>query len=72
VASQSGVHGAKAFRLALQAMSASAAHEVLRRLAKDPGQLRTLIQGSGIAGDSVYVPWLMKHMTDEKAARLAG
>jgi uncharacterized protein (TIGR02270 family) len=62
----------RALRLALQAMSAGAAHETLRQLAKDPGQLRRLIQGSGIAGDAVYVPWLIKHMSIEKAARLAG
>jgi uncharacterized protein (TIGR02270 family) len=67
-----GPHRLKAFRLALQAMSASAAHDVLRQLAADAGQLRWLIQGSGIAGDSVYVPWLIKHMADEKTARLAG
>jgi uncharacterized protein (TIGR02270 family) len=67
-----GLHQPRAFRLALQAMNTSAAHEILRQLAKDPGQLRWLIQGSGIAGDSVYVPWLIKHMSDENTARLAG
>jgi len=67
-----GAHRLRAFRLALQTMSAKPAHDILRRLAADPGQQRSLIQGSGIAGDSVYVPWLIKHMADEKTARLAG
>lgn len=68
-----GPHRPRAFRLALQAMSASTAHEVLRRqLAGAPEQLRWLIQGSGIAGDSRYMPWLIKHMTDDRTARLAG
>jgi uncharacterized protein (TIGR02270 family) len=53
-------------------MTTSAAHETLRHLAEDPLQRRWLIQGSGIAGDSVYVSWLIKQMTDEKTARLAG
>ena len=65
-------HRLRAFRLALQAMSLGAAHEWLRQLAEDSTQLRWLIQGSGIAGDPVYVPWLIKHMADQKTARLAG
>jgi uncharacterized protein (TIGR02270 family) len=67
-----GCHRARAFRLALQAMSLGAAHASLRELAKHPEQMRWLIQGSGIAGDAVYVPWLIKNMTDDKIARLAG
>jgi uncharacterized protein (TIGR02270 family) len=67
-----GPHRPLAFRLTLQAMTTSAAHETLRHLAEDPLQRRWLIQGSGIAGDSVYVSWLIKQMTDEKTARLAG
>jgi uncharacterized protein (TIGR02270 family) len=53
-------------------MAATAAHETLRRLAVDSAQIRWVIKGSGIVGDSVYVPWLTKHMTDAKTARLAG
>jgi uncharacterized protein (TIGR02270 family) len=67
-----GVHRQKAFRLALQASSMSAAHGLLKQLAVDPDQLRWLIQGSGIAGDPTYVPWLVDHMANEKTARLAG
>jgi uncharacterized protein (TIGR02270 family) len=53
-------------------MGLSQAHELLSVLAQDPARQRRLIQGSGIAGDFVYVPWLIKHMADDKTARLAG
>ena len=72
VALSAGPHRRRAFRLVCQAMSATAAHEALRRLAVDSAQIRWVIEGSGIVGDSVYVPWLIKHMTDAKTARLAG
>jgi uncharacterized protein (TIGR02270 family) len=65
-------HRLRAFRLALQAMSGAAAHDGLRQLAKDPTQLRWLMQGAGFAGDPEYVPWLIGHMANEKTARLAG
>jgi uncharacterized protein (TIGR02270 family) len=63
---------ARAFRLALQAMELRAVHEVLQNLAQEPSHLRWLIQGGGIAGDAVYVPWLIRHMTDSKTSRVAG
>jgi uncharacterized protein (TIGR02270 family) len=62
----------RAFRLALQAMSTGAAHGFLKSLASDPAQLRWLIQGSGIAGDPTYIPWLINHMREDGTARLAG
>jgi uncharacterized protein (TIGR02270 family) len=31
-----------------------------------------LIRGGGVAGDPVYVPWLIRQMADVKKARLAG
>ena len=61
-----------AFRLALQAMTAGTAHDLLRLLAADAAQLRWLIQGSGIAGDPTYVSWLIDHMREDKTACLAG
>jgi uncharacterized protein (TIGR02270 family) len=63
---------ARAFRLALQAMNPQAVQGVLQNLAKEPSNLRRLIQGSGIAGDTVYVPWLIRHMTDATTSRVAG
>ena len=50
----------------------SAAHSVLQELARDPKDLRWLIQGSGIVGDPTYVPWLITHMTTDATARIAG
>ncbi len=67
-----GPHRARAFRLALQAMTPPAAHHALQQLAGSPENLRWLIQGCGINGDPTYVPWLLKHMADDKTARLAG
>jgi uncharacterized protein (TIGR02270 family) len=65
-------HRLRAFRLSLQTISLTAAHDLLRRLADDPGQRHWLIQGSGLVGDPVYMPWLIKQMTDSGTARLAG
>jgi uncharacterized protein (TIGR02270 family) len=67
-----GPFRARAFRLAVQAMDQEESRQWLRQLAQDPENLRWLIQGSGIAGDSLYVPWLIGHMNDKKTARLAG
>lgn len=67
-----GAHQNRSFRLAVQAMTTSASHQVLQRLAADPKNLRWLIQGSGIAGDPAYVPWLVKQTAEPHTARLAG
>jgi uncharacterized protein (TIGR02270 family) len=67
-----GPQRSRAFRLALQAMPVSGAHGALQSLAPDSKDLRWLIQGSGIVGDPTYVPWLIGHMSDDQAARLAG
>jgi uncharacterized protein (TIGR02270 family) len=48
------------------------AHAVLQRLARQPHRLRSLIKGSGIAGDPAYIPWLIEHMRRDRTARLAG
>jgi uncharacterized protein (TIGR02270 family) len=61
-----------AFALALQAMDLGDAHAALQKLAADPSALRLLVQGSGIAADPIYVPWLIGHMADDGLARLAG
>jgi len=62
----------RAMRLALRAMDLPRAHDLLKTFSRDAKNLRTLIQGAGIAGDPSYVPWLIKHMEDLKLARLAG
>ena len=53
-------------------MTASASECLLRELARDPADLRWLIQGSGIVGDPFDVPWLIGHMGKPDTARLAG
>jgi len=62
----------RAFLLSCQAMTVAAAHDVLSRLAADPAQRRYVIEGSGVVGDPVYVPWLVTQMADDKVARLVG
>jgi len=62
----------RAFHLALQAMDQESAHAWLRQLGQNPENVRLLVQGSGIAGVSTYVPWLIRQMSDLKIARLAG
>ena len=71
-AGSAGPHAGRAFRLALQAATPSAAHRRLQALAAEPGNLRRLIEGSGVVGDPAYVPWLIQHMDDTATARLAG
>lgn len=65
-------HRARAFRLAVQAMAPADAHKALQRFAGKPDELRWLLQGSGVNGDPTYLPWLIKHMSDDKTARLSG
>jgi uncharacterized protein (TIGR02270 family) len=67
-----GSHRFRAFHLLLQHLTLAVVHEVLRNLSTDSGQLRWLIQGTGISGDPTYVPWLIGHMNVDKTARLAG
>jgi uncharacterized protein (TIGR02270 family) len=66
-----GTHRARSFRLALQTMKTDAAHGLLQRLSSDPGNARWLIHGSGIVGDTAYVPWLLKRTDELPVARLA-
>jgi uncharacterized protein (TIGR02270 family) len=68
---QPAPHRERAFRLALQAMTTKTAHAALQRLAADKTNIRWVIQGSGLAGDPAYIPWLVKQMDDPKQARIA-
>lgn len=58
--------------LVFKLMAPSQANELLKVLARDPANMRLLIQGAGIAGDPYYIPWLVRQMEDPKLARLAG
>lgn len=62
----------RALQLVLKILSGEDTHVLLKTLAQNPANLRALIQGTGIAGDPFYVPWLIKQMADEKMTRLAG
>jgi uncharacterized protein (TIGR02270 family) len=62
----------RALQLATLAMPLDENHEMLRQIADDPARLRTLIRGAGFAGDPSYIPWLIRHMSDDKLGRLAG
>lgn len=62
----------RALQLLLKFIAVPQANELLKSLARDPANIRLLIQGAGIAGDPYYVPWLIKQMADMKLTRLAG
>jgi uncharacterized protein (TIGR02270 family) len=71
VSTADGPSRTRAFDLALITLSGARAHDYLRALASDP-KSRWLIKGSGLVGDPTYVPWLIKQMSDDSLARLAG
>jgi uncharacterized protein (TIGR02270 family) len=58
--------------LVLKVLEPADTHALLRSLAQDPGQDRSLIRGAGAAGDPYYIPWLIKQMANIRLARLAG
>ena len=72
LASVPGPFRSRALQLALQAMTAAAAHELLQPMASDPASIRWLIRGSGLAGDPGYDRWLIDFMANDRLARLAG
>ena len=61
-----------ALQLLLKFIGVPQANELLKTLARDPANIRLLIQGAGIVGDPYYVPWLIKQMADLNLTRLAG
>ncbi len=67
-----GVYQQRALQLVLKTLNNQDAHSLLRALAPSPANLRALIQGTGVAGDPFYVPWLIAQMAEDKTARLAG
>ncbi len=67
-----GPHRDRALQVVLKILSNQDALSLLRALAVDPANQRILIQATGITGDPVYLPWLIKQMDDLKLTRLAG
>ena len=72
IALQLGPFRVPALQLLLKFIGVQQANELLKTLARDPANIRLLIQGAGIVGDPYYVPWLIKQMNDLKLTRLAG
>lgn len=62
----------KAMDVAIRAMEPSAANEWVRRLASDKTQIRYALIASGILGDPVFLPALMRQFANEEVARVAG
>ncbi|SEK88394.1 conserved hypothetical protein [Roseateles sp. YR242] len=61
-----------AMAVLLRAMPLAKGRQFLSSLSAHPGTERLVIQGAGILGDPVAVPWLIARMTDPGLGRLAG
>jgi uncharacterized protein (TIGR02270 family) len=67
-----GRHQPQALRLTLQAASSAVARATLGRVTEHAQALRWRLEGSGIIGDPMFVPWLVSHMAAPATSRLAG
>jgi uncharacterized protein (TIGR02270 family) len=61
-----------ALQLALRVMDGASAREWLKGLVQYPDRLRDVVIGTGITGDPMYIPWLIKEMEIPALARIAG
>ncbi len=62
----------KALPLLLRALPVDQSGALLKGLAQYPERQRDLVAGTGMIGDPLYVPWLIKQMQTPELARLAG
>jgi uncharacterized protein (TIGR02270 family) len=62
----------RALDLLLRRLELPHANAWLREFAKLPGRQRDLIRATGVAGDPIYIPWLIERMAEAENARLAG
>ena len=69
VASEFSQH---ALPMLLRAMPVANSNAWLKGLAQYPERRRELITGTGMVGDPLYAPWLVKQMENPELARLAG
>ncbi len=60
------------FQLALRVMNGINAQDWLKTLVKQDGLLRQVLIGTGITGDPVYIPTLLRHMSIPEYARVSG
>jgi uncharacterized protein (TIGR02270 family) len=64
--------GRRALQLYLRIADTDRSREVVREMAQDPSRLRLAVIGTGVIGDPVSVPWLVRRMQDPETARVAG
>jgi uncharacterized protein (TIGR02270 family) len=69
---QSGPHRMRALQSLLKVVDPAEAYALLKTLVQDSANRRLAIQGTGIAGDPRYAPWLMVQMEDPEHSRVAG
>ncbi|QVL49154.1 MAG: TIGR02270 family protein [Thiocapsa sp.] len=72
LADKPGPFRAPALELWLKAVDLPSGHRLLQSMANDPANQRLLIRGAGVAGQMHYIPWLIRLMSDDVTARLAG
>mgnify|MGYP000093569317 FL=1 len=61
-----------AMQLILPLLNSQSVKKTLKVLADNKETLRLAIMGSGISGDTIYVPWLIQQMSDPEHAKIAG
>lgn len=67
-----GPYRSRALQLLLRIMDGPAAVAWLRDVGREPANARLLVEGAGILGDPVYVPWLLRCTEEPQLARVAG
>jgi len=66
------VYTVEVFQLLLRVMNGVDAQDWLKVLVKQKGLLRSVLIGTGITGDPIYISTLLRHMSMPKFARVAG
>jgi len=66
-----GMQQSRALDLYMLAASPEMAHALLQQLIAQPPQMRNVIIGSGVVGDTRYLPWLLQQMEQATLARIA-
>jgi uncharacterized protein (TIGR02270 family) len=61
-----------ALQLALRVMDRASAREWLKGLVQYPARFRDVVIGTGITGDPMYIPWLIRQMETPALSRIAG
>ncbi len=62
----------QALQLVLRCLGISGAQSWLKKLSKDSENIRNLIIGTGVVGNTSYIPWIIKQMNDPEQSRVAG